>query len=204
MEKTSGVIRQSANNKDYFEIKVKPKKPLADNDYVFIKVSATSVSPYVETLTGEFKISIGNLGMNYQIEDQAYSPYLELRITNTLDYYIVDEAFGAYEQGREITINEYLALSDADKKKCHSMIISLKFDPNVIVMDTTSNLYLLAEDSGDAEYSSKDGYNYVTSVKFNIDAEESKVVKFYKINAEKDYTYPFGTEPLVFEEISYT
>ena len=61
------------------------------NDYIYIKLEAHATSPYEETLRGEFKINIGNLGMSYVVEDEAYRPDLEVRITNTLDYYIVDD-----------------------------------------------------------------------------------------------------------------
>lgn len=206
ISKTSGVIRTSANNRDYFDIKVTPKNKikLEDNDYIYIKLEANSTSPYKETLRGEFKVNVGNLGMSYIVEDKAHRPYLEVRVTNTLDYYIVDQAFGNYTQNSRITIAEYLALSDTDKAKCHSMIINLEFDPNKIVMDTASNVYLIANESGETTYSKKNNYNYVNSIKFKIDAEESKVVKFYKIDSTKDYTYPFGvgTEQVV--KVSYT
>lgn len=206
ISKTSGVIRASANNRDYFNVSITPKNDikLNDKDYIYIKLEAHATSPYEETLKGEFKINIGNLGMSYVVEDEAYRPYLEVRITNTLDYYIVDEPFGGHVQNSRITIAEYLALSDADKEKCHSMIITLGFDPNKIVMDTTSNVYLIANENGDTTYIDKNNYNYVNSIKFKIDAEESKIVKFYKIDASKDYTYPFGgnTEQVV--NVSYT
>lgn len=206
ISKTSGVIRTSANNRDYFDVSITPKSgmKLDDNDYIYIKLEAHSTSPYEETLRGEFKINIGNLGMSYVVEDQAYSPYLEVRITNTLDYYIVDQAFGGYAPNSRITIAEYLALPDADKAKCHSMIITIGFDPNKIVMDTTSNVYLIADSNGDTTYIDKNNYNYVNSIKFKIDAEESKIVKFYKIDASKDYSYPFGENPEQVVNVSYT
>ena len=206
ISKTSGVIRTSANNRDYFNVSITPKNniKLNDNDYIYIKLEAHPTSPNEETLRGEFKINIGNIGMSYVVEDEAYRPYLEVRITNTLDYYIVDEAFGSHAQNSRITIAEYVALSDADKAKCHSMIITLGFDPNKIVMDTTSNIYLIADENGDTTYVDKNNFNYVNSIKFKIDAEESKIVKFYKIDASKNYTYPFGENTERVVNVSYT
>lgn len=200
-----GTILTSANNKDYFDIIVKPKinVNLLDNDYVFIKVTAESLSPYKETLTGEFKISIGNLGMSYKIEDENYSPYLEVIVTNTLDYYVVDTAFGSYQVGSNLTILEYNALTEAEKQNCHSMIVTLSFDPTVVVVDTTANMYLVADQNGDVGSTTKNNFTYINKMSFRMDAEESKVVKFYKINAAENYTYPFNNNsPVV--TVTYT
>ena len=34
------------------------------------------------------------------------------------------------------------------------------------------------------------GYNYVNSISFKIDALSSKMIKFYKIDTTQNYTYP--------------
>ena len=190
-----GTILQSANNKDYFNITVKPKinVTLDDDDYVFVTVEAESISPYKQTLRGEFKIIIGNMGMSYKIQDSNYSPYLEVIVTNTLNYYTVDTAFGAYAKDSTLTIYEYNGLSAEDKAKCHSMRITMSFNPNDVVMDTTTGMYLIAADNHQTTDTQKNSYTYINSITFDIDAEESKVVKFYKTDASQNYTYPFGT-----------
>ena len=182
---------QNENNQDTIEFSVQPKITLENDDYVFVKITATSTSPYVTKLTGEFKIIIGSLGMSYKIEDEKYDPYCEVIVTNTLDYYIVDTAFGSYSAGDSITITEYLALDDADKEKCHSMIITLEFNPEDVRLDTTSGVYLIADYVG---YQTINSYQYVNEIQFKMDAEESRVVKFYKVVAEDDYTYPTGAD----------
>ena len=195
-----GTILQSANNKDYFDISIKPKQnvTLNNNDYIFITVTAESLSPYKQTLVGEFKIIVGSIGMSYKIEDSNYSPYLEVIVTNTLDYYTVDTAFGTYAAGSNITIAEYNALSAEQKANCHSMIITLDFNPNDVVIDTTTNMYLVAAATGETEDVLKNGYDYIDQISFKVDAEESKVVKFYKIDASQNYTYPQGAStPIV-------
>ena len=87
------------NNTSSFEFSVRLKNnvTLENGDYIFATVTAESTSPYKKTLSGTFKIIIGNLGMSYQIEDEAYSPYMNLIVTNTLDYYIVDESFDGHD-----------------------------------------------------------------------------------------------------------
>lgn len=198
----SRTIFQTSNNQDSFDFSVKPKTNAGfkNDDYVLVKIKATSTAPYVSTLTGEFKIIIGTLGMSYKIEDAEYEPYCEVIVTNTLDYYIADEVVGDVQPGFPITIAKYLELSEEDKAKCHSMIITMDFDPNVLRLDTTSGVYLTANKDTEVEYEpiiheSEDGtisetYDYVTKIQFKMEAEESKVVKFYKVNASEDYTYP--------------
>lgn len=185
-------------NQDSFEFAVKPllNANLQNNDYVFVKITATSTSPFVSELVGEFKITIGTLGMSYKIEDEAYSPYCEVIVTNTLDYYIADETIGSIQAGSSFTIQEYLALTDEEKEKCHSMLVTLEFEPETLRLDTTSGVYLVADKTNDVTYETitKNGesYEYVNKIQFKMEAEESKVIKFYKVNASENYTYPLG------------
>ena len=37
-----------------------------------------------------------------------------------------------------------------------------------------------------------ESYEYVNKIQFKMEAEESKVIKFYKVNASENYTYPLG------------
>lgn len=205
----SRTIFQSSNNQDSFEFSVKPKTNanLQNNDYVFVKITTTATSPYVSTLVGEFKIKIGTLGMSYKIEDKEYDPYCELIVTNTLDYYTADEAVGSFQAGASLTIDDYLSLTDEEKEKCHSMIITLAFDSNVLRLDTTAGVYIGADKTNEVEYEiigTDPGYEYVNKIQFKIDAEESKVIKFYKVNASENYTYPNVTGVAAAVQVSYT
>lgn len=196
ISKTEGTVLHTSNNRDFFDVVVKTKQTLNDDDYIKISIKTISKGPYIETLMGEFKIGITNLGMNYAIDDNQYDQYLQLTVTNTKNSYIVDQDFGAYQKGNQLTAEEYMAIaSDADKEKCHSMNILLTFDPDVVVIDTTSGVYLDALEKGLSTTTiGADGKKYVNSVQFHIDAEESKVIKFYKKDISKDYTYPTGVE----------
>lgn len=201
----SSTIFLSNSNEDtfYFSITPKPTAHLQDNDYVFVRITATSTKPYVSTLVGEFKIIIGTLGMSYAIEDEPYNPYLEVIVTNTLDYYTVKTPFAGYEIGDTLTIHEYVnELTDSQRECCTSMEVNFAFDPNQVVLDTTSSIYIDAEPQ-DLQYeqipfTKSDGttqnYTYVSNLNFKIEAEESKVIKFFKLNAGDDYTYPGGSQ----------
>ncbi len=191
LSKNSGRVEVSANNKDYFDISVtKTERELNDDDYIKIYVTAESQSPYIETLKGEFKIGIINLGMSHQIDDKPYDPYCSVTVTNTRDYYVVDTAFGGYAKDQSISIDEYLALSDADKAKCSSMNVTMEIDPREVVLDTTSEVYLTALEQNLVNYTTIDGFSYINKIQLHVDAEESRVVKFYKKDISKDYTYP--------------
>ena len=39
-------------------------------------------------------------------------------------------------------------------------------------------------------YTTINGYSYVNGISFKIDAIDSEVVKFYKTDTSRDYTYP--------------
>lgn len=200
LSKPSGTIYVSANNSDYFYFTILPKVTLEDDDYVLVTISANATSPYTQTISGTFKVSIGNLGMKYEIEDSANSPYLELTVTNTLNYYTVKKAFGSYSVGDQIATSDYLNLTDDQKANCKSMTIKLNFDPNNIVIDTTSAMYLLAEENDDyttTDIMNNQNYSYVNTITFDIEAEESKVIRFYKNYVENDYTYPGDETPIV-------
>lgn len=203
ISKPSGTIYVSAHNSDYFYFTILPKVTLEDDDYVLVTISANATKPYKQTISGTFKISIGNLGMKYQIEDEAHSPYMELTVTNTLNYYIVKNAFSTgtinYAVNDQIAVEDYLRLTDEQKKNCKSMTIKLDFDPNQVVIDTTSAMYLLSEDNNNyaTEALPPDNYTYVNTITFDIDAEESKVIRFYKKMVTNDYTYPGDETPIV-------
>lgn len=203
ISKTSGTIFVSSNNADYFYFTISPKVTLEDDDYILVTVSANATSPYKQTISGTFKISIGNLGMRYQIEDEEYSPYLEVTVTNTLNYYTVKKAFSDgtrnYAVNEQISIADYLKLTAEQKQNCNSMTIQMQFDPTQVVIDTTSAMYMLAEDNDahDIQGIPPDNYTYVNSITFDIDAEESKVVRFYKNVVSNNYTYPGDDEPIV-------
>ena len=81
----------------------------------------------------------------------------------------------------------YANLSPENKAKCKSALITLTFDPGTVVLDMTSEYYLNA-----TSYTTTtlNGANYINSVTFNVEAISSAQVKFYKIDATRDYTYP--------------
>ena len=188
--KETGLI-MNGNHTDSFTITMTPNITLYEGDFIELEVSASATSPYTKTISGRFKINVGEIGLSYEILDEPGRAYLDFNITNTLDYYKVLTPFGTHNQNDKIEISEYLALSSENKKKCTSAVITLTFDPRVLRLDMTSEAFLQAYNTSTSIMS--DGYDYINSVTFGIEALSSNAVRFYKLNTTNDYTYPFVT-----------
>lgn len=188
--KNTGLIMNGTHT-DSFTITMTPNVNLSEGDFINLEVSASATSPYTKTISGEFRINVGEIGLSYEIIDEYGSPYLDFNITNTLDYYKVLTAFGDYDQGDKIEISEYLALSPENKRKCASAVITLSFDPTILRLDMTNEAFLQAISTNSDIMS--DGYDYIDSVTFGIEALSSNSIRFYKLNTNHDYTYPFVT-----------
>ena len=187
----SNTTRQipSSTNTDTFTIimSVPTNTVFNRGDSVTLNVKTTSTSPYAKELTGRFTLVVGHYGLSHEIEDSANSPYLNVRITNTLDYYTVNQNITGHNAGTQISIEDYLALSNTDKEKCSSSIITLTYNPQVVLLDMTSEAY---QEAVNITTQVINGYNYVNSISFKIDALSSKMIKFYKIDTTQNYTYP--------------
>ncbi len=184
LSKTSGTIDGDVNT-DSFTFTMTPDAIFDDNDRVTFKIIATSTSPYVKTLSASFTLVVGKYGLGHEIVDHTGDPYLSLKVTNTLDSYVVKEAFGDYQQGNHISESAYNELSAADKAKCASAIITVAFDPNVVKIDNTATAFLNAYNIENQQIG---GYDYVKKFTFDMDASMSSVVKFYKKNKNVDYS----------------
>lgn len=193
LNSTSGVIYVKELT-DNFVLSVTPKRVFDTNENVEINVVATSSSPYVKTLSAKFIATVGKKGISYEIVDEAYQPYLNFTITNALDQYKVLEAFDNYEVGNIISSDAYLALSEENKNKCASALVTLSFDPSKIILDTTTNLLKKSTTTT----TNVDGVDYISSITFKVDALSSNIIRFYKKDKTKNYTYPFGTtDPII-------
>ena len=186
LNKTAGIISQSTNT-DFFNITITPNMQLETGDRVIVEIEVTSTAQYKKTLKGRFTLVVGKENLSYQITDKSQNPYMELSITNTLSYYIVDQAFSNYTAGQKIDIDTYLALTDEEKKKCYSSIVTIKFNPTEILFDVTNNAY---GDATDIKTTTIDGKTYINEITIPIDAVSSRDLRFYKVDVSKDYTYP--------------
>lgn len=186
ISKNSGVIF-SATNDDSFTIVVTPTRPFNDGESVTVPVKAISTSPYKATISAEFQMLVGKRGVSYSISDVPGRPYMIVSITNAMTSYRVVQPFLAYNIGDEIDISTYNGLSDTNKARCVSAYVTLNFNPNIVVLDTT--LSLLRESTITNQLIG--GVSYVNQIKFPMNAASSKEVRFYKLDNTKDYTYPY-------------
>ena len=186
INKTNGIIYADTNS-DFFNIVITPNTQLATGDKVTVEVEVNSTAPYKKTLKGKFTLVVGKEKLSYQITDKEKNPYMILSMTNTLSYYNVKEAFGNYNKGDKIDIGTYLNLSDSEKEKCYSAIVTVNFDPKEILFDVTNSGYT---DAFDITTTIIEGKTYINGFSLGIDAISSREIRFYKVDVNKDYTYP--------------
>ena len=179
LSKNSGTIYTSTNT-DNVVATITPVTSLSEGDSAFIEVTASSTSPYTKTIRARFILNVSISGLAYEIEDEVDRPYLNFNITNTLDYYTIVTPFGNYHANDKIDMTTYANLTAENKAKCKSALITLTFNPNVVVLDMTNEFYLKATNYTTTTVG---GYSYINSITFNVDAISSAQVKFYKIDA---------------------
>lgn len=188
-------VIDSATNTDSFNIIVTPNRTLQDGETAYVEITAKATSPYEKTLKGRFTLKVGKEQLTYTIEDVANRPYLEVNITNTLSYYTVNQAFGDYGVGTQITRDTYLSLTKEEQSNCSSQIINISFNPQEILLDMTDNAFVNGISNTTVTIDEK---IYINSIKFKIDALSSQKVRFYKVDETKDYTYPIvNTDPVI-------
>ncbi len=185
--KTEGTVDHTSHE-DSFTVTITPNTTLVQGDYVELFVKVKSTSPYTKELTGTVRLNIGIPGISYEIVDKGGQPYLDFKITNTHDYYQAVYAFGNYDVGDTVSEEAYNNLSDEDKAKCTSALIRLTFNPNIILVDITSDFY-------DNAYSNTtqqiNGKSYINGITFGVGPVTSTNIRFYKAIATNNYTYPY-------------
>lgn len=186
------------SNSDSFVVTVGPDftRVFEEGDSVSVKVTAKSKEPYVKELGAIFTFVVGFKDVTYKIEDVASQPYFNVLITNALETYKVQEDITGFSAGVLIGVDEYNKLSDEDKAKCISATLTLSFDPADVRLDMTNSNYLNKLTETTTLY---EGYDYVNSFSFNLGAQSSTIVKFYKMDVSKDYSYPFTNETSIID-----
>lgn len=199
ISKTEGTIITNEIT-DNFTATISAKNALKNNDEVWIEIVAESTYPYKKTLSATFILKVGVPGISYEISDEKSSPYFNLSVTNSTNYYLVKTAFLNYEVDDRIDSDTYSALSDENKAKCALPLITLSFDPEVVIIDMTSTVFQNKESYTTTQIG---GYDYVNSISFRINLESSEIVKFYKADTSQNYTYPIVNDSSIVS-FSYT
>lgn len=188
VNKSNGIIYKSSKV-DTYQITVKSISKFSEGEVAVVKTSVTSTSPYTKTLSASYNIGTSKSDFTYNIEDSVNSKYLTLNLTNSVSYYEVSTAFDSYKVGDQVSIDDYAKLSDTNKDKCYSAIVTLEFDPNIIFCDLTNSLYINRL-SSNYQTINIGGYKYVKKFSFKINASSTKSIIFYKNDILKNYTYP--------------
>ena len=188
LNKKEGIIYAS-DNTDIFTLTITPNTQLRNGDKVEVDIEVKSTGEYKKTLKGKFILVVGQENISYEITDEESSPYLELSITNTLSYYTVRQAFGNYHVGDRIDVDTYLSLSQENKNRCYSGEVKIEFNPKEVLLDMTSEVYNKAKNIGTTVI---DGNTYINRFTITIDAISSVDLRFYKVDVNKNYTYPNG------------
>ena len=187
LDKPTGTVFSSgSSHSDTLTVSVSPQRAYNENETLTVHIIATSASPYVKTLTADFQYVVGKQGVTYEIEDVRNQPYMILKVTNAISFCKVMTAFGNYHVNDTIDNTVYRTLSEANKRNCVSQVISLSFDPTVLLLDTTSNII----DESTYTNTTIGGVSYINSLTFNIAPVSTVAIKFYKVNASLNYTYP--------------
>lgn len=184
ISKESGVIYADSKTDSYI-LNVTPIINFDESDEVVVKTSATSTFPYKKTLSATYIIGVENYGFSYTKTDSVGSKYMVLELTNSKPYYEVKEAFASYNVGDYISLDDYNNLNNLDKAKCVSVRVKITFEPYTLLLDMTDNAYI---NSISSTTRNLNGYYYVDSFIFDLSANSSEKIIFYKNDVSKDYS----------------
>ncbi len=190
--KESSVIYKTSGE-DSFTVTMTPLGNFTETDEAVVTIKARSTSPYKKELSAVYHIGIETSNFTYEIIDNPGDIYFTLKMTNSLTFYKVDEAFGSYQVGDKIGLEEYDTLSDDDKAKTTSATVDLSFNPNDVILDMTNSSYIHRIANSETTESIS-GYQYVSGYSLKIPAASSEQVIFYKKDRNMDYTYPITNE----------
>ena len=196
VNKNSGIIRED-DHTDSYQITITPRVNFAAGQSISVRTYVESTSPYVKQLSATYELNVINSRFTYNIEDKAGDLIMNLNLTNSMAYYEVEEAFGTYSVGDEISDEVYKTLTDTEKSKCFSAKVTLTFDPNVVILDSTDES-IRNRLTAPYQTTTISGNSYVSKYAFKVDASTNKKIIFYKVNPYTNYTYPIkNPSPIV-------
>ena len=188
LSKTSSIIEPS-DETDNYTITVTPNTNFYEGDTVKVETSVTSSSPYRKTMSATYTIGVEKSEFSYEIVDSVNAKYLTINFTNAISYYEVSEAFGTYAVGDQVSMEDYSLLSPADQAKCFSAIVTVEYDPHILLVDMTNKFYL-AHLASPYQEIAIDGHQYVKKFTFKVNAGSNSSIIFYKDDITQNYTYP--------------
>ncbi len=86
-KQSSTIVGKKNNgvNEDYFSISINPAggTALSEGETAWVEITATSTSPYSQTISGKLILEVGTSEISYEIIDAPNQPYLTVNITNS-------------------------------------------------------------------------------------------------------------------------
>lgn len=195
LSKESDVLYETEDS-DSYQITLSPTTTFGEGDTVEIYTEVTSSYPYKKVLSAKYTLAVETSKFSYNIEDASKNNFIVLNLTNSVTYYQVETAFGSYAVGDYIGLEEYALLSDTDKDKCFSAIVTVNFNPSELQLDMTTNSYLnrIANSQKTVAIS---GFDYIYEYQFKVPATSSEKIIFYKTDNTQDYSYPNNSDTSV-------
>lgn len=190
LSKTSGIIYTDTEVDSYI-LTVTPLQNFYEGDTVTVTTTVESTFPYRKIMSATYTIGVEKSNFSYNITDAVNDKYLLLNLVNSISYYEVSERFGDYDVGDQVSLDEYALLTQAEKDKCFSAIVTVQYNPQVLLVDMTDSLYLRHLNTNYQE-TTLNGYQYVSRFSFKVNAASSNSIIFYKNDITQNYTYPLG------------
>ena len=184
LSKESSILYKDRDS-DSYRITIIPEREFEENEVVEVRTSVMSTAPYKKKMAATY--------FTYSIDDYENSKYMTLSMLNSVTYYEVEEAFGSFKVGDNVSLEEYDALTDDEKAKCFSAKVTLTFDPNIIFLDMTASAYLHRMDNSQ-KLVKIDNFDYVSSFSFKMEATSNVKIIFYKKNRKNNFLYPIGND----------
>lgn len=132
---------------------------------------------------------IGTINQSDQIKIQVTaSTSVPYKKTISCEFTLKAEAQGTNTYSIEDVENRDYAIL---KLTCPNEFakVTVEFDPTILRIDTNDELYINRDDSG-TETTTIGGKQYVKKIVFDLSAETTRYVKFYKVDKAQNYTYP--------------
>ena len=174
---------------DSYQILVTPIQSFGENDSVVVHTEVSSSRPYHKTMSATYTISVERSNFGYDIVDAVNQKYLTINFNNAVSFYQVSTAFGDYAVDDYISIDDYAQLAPADQANCYSAIVTVSYDPTVLMVDMSNKYFINRLSTGYTEQTIN-GNQWVSGFSFKVNASSSSAINFYKDDITQNYTYP--------------
>lgn len=188
LSKTSGILHPE-DGTDSYQIVVTPIQSFGENDSVTLTTSVESSTPYHKTMSATYTIGVERSDFSYEIVDGTNEKFLTINFTNAITFYQVSTAFGDYQVGDYVSIEDYTHLTSAEQANCYSAIVSVRYDPEDLFVDM-SNKYFINRLPTNYYEETLNGNQWVSGFSFKMNASSSAAINFYKDDITQNYTYP--------------